>query len=274
MCPPQEAGFTLNQYYDGLTPYLLPWICLSLFHWPHRRGGGALVAPSLFIILDLPFVEVIGTSLVFAFLTKLLSATQHIRQKTVHWHTALLFGLWGVPGAIASSYLLHDLEKRYESLFPLLMGGLLLIVAGLLVVDAIGFPRFHRVSRLVPGEIPTHTFLGIGAFSLSVGALMGITSAGSGSLIILSLVYLFTMPAHEVVGTNIVIALIMVLPAAVTHLSLGGGVNLLILGVLVIGSVAGAILGSRTTLLIPDRTLRFIVVLVISVSALARVWLG
>ncbi len=274
MCPPQEAGFTLNQYYDGLTPYLLPWICLSLFHWPHRRGGGALVAPSLFIILDLPFVEVIGTSLVFAFLTKLLSATQHIRQKTVHWHTALLFGLWGVPGAIASSYLLHDLEKRYESLFPLLMGGLLLIVAGLLVVDAIGFPRFHRVSRLVPGEIPTHTFLGIGAFSLSVGALMGITSAGSGSLIILSLVYLFTMPAHEVVGTNIVIALIMVLPAAVTHLSLGGGVNLHILGVLVIGSVAGAILGSRTTLLIPDRTLRFIVVLVISVSALARVWLG
>jgi len=104
---------------------------------------------------------------------------------------------------------------------------------------------------------------------------MGITSAGSWSLIILSLVYLFTMPAHEVVGTNIVIALIMVLPAAVTHLSLGGGGgNLHILGVLVIGSVAGAILGSRTTLLIPDRTLRFIVVLVISVSALARVWLG
>lgn len=252
---------------DFLLTFFLGFV-LAFFIGLTGVGGGALVAPSLFVILDLPYVEVIGTSLVFAFLTKLLSATQHIRQKTVHWHTALLFGLWGVPGAIASSYLLHDLEKWYESLFPLLMGGLLIIVAGLLAVDAIGFPRFHRVSRLVPGEISTQTFLGIGAFSLAVGALMGVTSVGSGSLIILSLVYLFTMPAHEVVGTNIVIALIMVLPAAVTHLSLGG-VNLHTLGVLLVGSVAGAILGSRTTLLISDRTLRFIVVLMISVSALA-----
>lgn len=186
-------------------------------------GGGALVAPALFLILDLPYVEVIGTSLAFSFLTKLMSAAQHIRQKAVHWRIALLFGLWGMPGAIASSYLLHDIGQRNMSLFPLLMGGLLLIIAGLLAGDAMGSAMFHRSTRLLPKEISTHTFLGIGVFSLGVGVLMGVTSVGSGSLIILSLVYLFTMPAHEVVGTNIVIALIMVLPAAITHLTLGGG---------------------------------------------------
>jgi len=78
-----------------------------------------------------------------------------------------------------------------------------------------------------------------------------------------------------VVGTNIIIALVMVLPAAATHLRLGG-VNLRVLGFLLLGSFAGAFLGSRTTVLISDRMLRFAIVLFIAVSAVAtlgKVWL-
>ena len=260
---------------DLLLTFFLGFV-LAFFIGLTGVGGGALVAPALFVILDLPYVEAIGTSLAYAFLTKLLSVTQHIRQKTVHWRIALLFGLWGIPGAIASSYLLHDLGQRNGSLLPVLMGGLLLIIAGLLAGDAMDLPEFHRSPRLLPEEISSHTLFGIGTYSLGVGALMGVTSVGSGSLIIFSLVYLFALPAPKLVGTNIVIALMMVLPAAVIHLSLGG-VTLNILGVLLLGAVAGAFLGSRTTLLIPDRMLRFIIVLLVSISAVAtfaKVWLG
>ncbi len=231
-------------------------------------GGGALVAPALFVVLDLPYPQAIGTSLVYAFLTKLLSATTHIRQKTVHWRLALLYGLSGVPGAIVSSYFLQDLGKRIGPLFPLLMGVLLLAVAGLLAGEAGHLPFFNRASPLAPENVSGPTMVGISTYSLGVGALMGVTSVGSGSLIILSMVYLFTLPARKVVGTNIVIALMVILPAAITHLSLGG-VTLRILGILLLGSIAGAVLGSRTTVLVPDRILRFVIALLVAVSALA-----
>ena len=50
-------------------------------------------------------------------------------QGTVHWRLALLFGVCGVPGAVAGSYILHNLGERLGPVFPLLMGGLLLLVA-------------------------------------------------------------------------------------------------------------------------------------------------
>lgn len=231
-------------------------------------GGGALVAPALFVVLDLPYTQAVGTSLAFAFLTKILSAATHIRQGTVHWRLALLYGLSGAPGAIVSSYFLQDLGKRLGPLFPLLMGVLLLAVAGLLAGEAGHLPAFNRARPLVPEQLSGPTMVGIGTYSLGVGALMGVTSVGSGSLIILSIVYLFTLPARKVVGTNIVIALMVILPAAVTHLSLGG-VTLRILGLMLVGSIAGAVLGSRTTVLVPDRLLRFAITLLVAVSALA-----
>ncbi len=231
-------------------------------------GGGALVAPALFVVLDLPYTQAIGTSLVYAFLTKILSAATHIRQGTVHWRLALLYGLSGAPGAIVGSYLLHDLGKWLGPVFPLLMGVLLLAVAGLLAGEAGHLPFFNRANPLIPEKVSGPSMVGIGTYSLAVGALMGVTSVGSGSLIILSMVYLFTLPARKVVGTNIVIALIIILPAAVTHLSLGG-VTLRILGLLLLGSIPGAVLGSRTTVLVPDRILRFAIALLVAVSALA-----
>ncbi|MFQ5946624.1 MAG: sulfite exporter TauE/SafE family protein [Anaerolineae bacterium] len=231
-------------------------------------GGGALVAPALFVIVDLPYADAVGTSLVYALLTKILSAAQHIRQGTVQWRLALLFGLWGIPGAVAGSYLLHGVGSELERVFPLLMGGLLLLVAGLLAGEASGLPRFRRARALSPEKLSALGWLGIGAYALAVGALMGVTSVGSGSLIILCMVYLFDLSARTVVGTNIVLALMMVLPAAATHLGLGG-VNLRVLGFLLIGSLAGAVLGSRTTIWIPDRVLRFAIVLFIAVSAIA-----
>jgi len=231
-------------------------------------GGGALVAPALFVVLDLPFTEAVGTSLVFAFLVKILSAVQHIRQGTVHWKLALLYGLCGAPGAIAGSYLLHDLGTTFGVLFPLLMGFLLLLVAGLLAGEASAIPIFNRANPLIPEKVSGPELVGIGIYSLAVGGLMGVTSVGSGSLIILSMVYLFTLSAQKVVGTNIVIALFMILPAAAAHLGLGG-VTLRVLGLLLIGSIAGAVIGSRTTVLVPDRILRFTIALFVAVSALA-----
>jgi len=87
-------------------------------------------------------------------------------------------------------------------------------------------------------------------------------------------VYLFRMSAREIVGSNIMIALMMVIPAGLTHY-LAGGVDWRLLALLLVGSLGGAILGSRTTMILPDRTLKLAIVALImtgAVSTIVRAW--
>ena len=70
---------------------------------------------------------------------------------------------------------------------------------------------------LSPHEIGAPVVAVVGALQAVVGVLLGVTSVGSGSLVILSMVYLFRMTAQQIIGSNIVIALIMVIPARLTH---------------------------------------------------------
>ncbi|MGH2498586.1 MAG: TSUP family transporter, partial [Candidatus Limnocylindria bacterium] len=109
------------------------------------------------------------------------------------------------------------------------------------------------------------------AFSFAVGVLLGLTSVGSGSLIILSMVFLFRMSARQIVGTNIAIALIMVIPAGLAHFA-AGGIDAPRLALLMAGSVVGTVLGSRATMVVPDRALRNGVALLVLVSAVATIF--
>lgn len=63
-------------------------------------GGGALVAPALYVLVRLSYQDAITLSLIYSFFTKIVGALQHIHQGTVRWRPALLYGLTGVPGAI------------------------------------------------------------------------------------------------------------------------------------------------------------------------------
>jgi uncharacterized membrane protein YfcA len=88
------------------------------------------------------------------------------------------------------------------------------------------------------------------------------------------MVFLFRMTAREIVGSSIVIALIMVVPAGLTHY-LAGGMNWQLLGALLLGSGAGAILGSKSVMLLPDRALRLSIALLIvagAVASIAKAW--
>ncbi len=150
------------------------------------------------------------------------------------------------------------------------MGGILLLVAALILLDS-------TIARAAAWERPfsarEFTWRGvvaIGSFQLVVGALMGLTSIGSGSLVILSMVYLFRMTTREIVGSNIAIALIMVVPAGLTHY-LAGGVDWWLLGSLLVGSTVGAVLGARSALRVPDRALSRLMAGLIAAGALSTI---
>jgi uncharacterized membrane protein YfcA len=78
------------------------------------------------------------------------------------------------------------------------------------------------------------------------------------------------MSAREIVGSNIVIALIMVIPAGLTHY-LAGGVDWRLLAALMLGSLGGVVLGSRAVLAVPERPLKLAIVVLIAAGAVATV---
>ena len=233
-------------------------------------GGGALVAPALYVILGVTYGQAVTLSLVYSLFTKVAGAVQHIRQGTVLWKIAWLYGLAGIPGAIAGSYLVYRVSEETRQLLPYVMGGVLLLISALLLVEAAMQPLARRERPFSPTQIGWAGGFAIVGFQLGVGVLLGLTSVGAGSLVVLSMFLLFRMSAREIVGSNIVIALIMVIPAGLTHY-LAGGVDWRLVAALMLGSLGGVVLGSRAVLLVPERPLKVAIVLLIAAGGVATV---
>jgi uncharacterized protein len=233
-------------------------------------GGGALVAPALYVILSLAYDQAVTLSLVYSLFTKIAGAVQHFRQGTILWKISWLYGLAGIPGAILGSHLVYWVSEETRRLLPNVMAGVLLLISALLLLETIMRPLAKRERPFSPHRIGWAGGMAIVILQLVVGVLLGVTSVGAGSLVVLSMFFLFQMSAREIVGSNIVIALIMVIPAALTHY-LAGGVEWRLLAALLLGSLGGAVLGSRAVLAVPERSLKLAIVVLIALGAIATV---
>ena len=237
-------------------------------------GGGALVAPALYVLMGLPYGEAVALSLAYSLFTKLISAAQHLRQGTVRWNITLWFGVAGIPGALVGSWLVYWADPGTRRALPVIMGVVLVAVSILMVMETTMRGLAAREKPFSPDQIGWPQGIAIVALQLVVGVLLGTTSVGAGSVVILFMVFLFRMTAREIVGSSIVIALIMVVPAGMTHY-LAGGMNWQLLGALLVGSGIGAILGSKSVMLLPDRALRLSIALLIvagAAASIAKAW--
>lgn len=234
-------------------------------------GGGALVAPALYVVLGLGYGEAVTLSLVYSLFTKIVGVIQHVRQGTVLWRISLLYGLAGVPGAVVGSRLVYLVDARVQRALPLVMAAVLGVVAAAILLESSMRALAARPRPLSPHSLDAATVGIVAAIQLGVGVLLGVTSVGSGSLVIVSMLFLFEMSGREIVGSNIVIALIMVVPAGLTHY-LGGGMDWRLLGWLLAGSLGGAVLGARATLRVPDRLLKATIAALAVLGALATAW--
>jgi uncharacterized membrane protein YfcA len=99
-----------------------------------------------------------------------------------------------------------------------------------------------------------------------VGFLVGLTSVGSGTLIIVSLAFLFPrLTAKELVGTDIFQAFMLLAAGAIAYIT-AGTINWSIVGLLLIGSLPGVYLGSKLSKYIPDRYMRPVLATVLIIS--------
>lgn len=233
-------------------------------------GGGALVAPAFYVILGLPYQESVALSLVYSFFTKIFSALQHIRQGTVVWNVTLLYGLAGVPGAILGSHLMYAVDETSERSLPFFMAAVLFVVAALILLETtLAGPTRHD-KPFSPTTNSMKVIVSVAIIQVFVGLLLGITSVGAGSLVIVSMLYLFRMTVKEIVGSNIIIALIMLVPAGLTHY-MAGGLNWSLLALTLTGSLVGGVLGAKTTLIASDRLLKYVIATLVAAGGLSTV---
>ncbi|MSP13639.1 MAG: sulfite exporter TauE/SafE family protein [Chloroflexi bacterium] len=217
-------------------------------------GGGVIMTPLLMLGFGLPPSLAVGTDLVYAAVTKLAGFWQHWRQRTVDFGLVRDLALGSLPASLAAVELLAWLKHTYPVLVDTWLGRLIavaLILAGLLMVFRV--LHRHAPSPLQPARpYRRWTVVAIGALG---GLLVGLTSVGSGTMIMALLVLLVPLSSEKLVGTDIAHATLLVGVSALAHLILGDA-NLPLAGQLLLGSIPGVLIGSRLTLAIPRPVLQ------------------
>jgi uncharacterized membrane protein YfcA len=234
-------------------------------------GGGSLMTPLLILIFGIKPVVAVGTDLAYAAVTKTVGGWRHLTHGKVHKRLALWLAVGSCPGALAGVYVLDLLRKAYGSGFDdllivliasaLLLVGLLMLMRTLSLTEAARRERGHLVMEI------RHKVAAV-ALGLSVGFMLGVTSAGSGTLIAVGLIMGFRLEPHLVVGTDVVHAAILLWVASLAHL-VSGNVDLGLAGTILIGSIPGVWIGANLSTRLPADVLRPVLAIVLIASGLA-----
>lgn len=223
-------------------------------------GAGALLTPAL-VLLGMHPVSAVGTSLVFSVVTKLAGSVQHMRQSTSDLHTVRWMAVGSVPAAVASVVIVRTVVPRGALLDVFTQRA---IAAVLLLVAVVMTFRF--VNRLPSRQrrAPPATLIALGAV---VGAMVALTSVGSGSFAITALGLLTPLAAVSLVGTDMVHAALLSVVTAPAFL-IAGSVDVGMALTLSLGSVPGVLAGSRLGALLPEKVTRGAVLVAVWVVAL------
>lgn len=249
-------------------------------------GGGALLAPIMILFFRIPPVWAVGTDMAYSAVTKATGSIIHIRQRSVNFRIVLWLACGSVPATVLGVDLVQYIRYHYgnaiNGIILRSIGFTLLLVAVLIVVKPYLLQRTERQKRdarkravstgksdcLEKGTRwekryrPLITVL-VGA---GVGFLVGLTSVGSGTLIIVALAFLFPrLSTRELVGADIVHAVMLHIAGAVVYFH-AGTINWPIVFLLLIGSLPGVFFGSKLSKYIPDRYMRPVMATVLAIS--------
>lgn len=235
-------------------------------------GGGALMTPALVLLFRIDPKVAVASDLVNSLVMKPLGGAVHVRRGTVQWSLVRWLVLGSVPAAFAGAFVLNQFADGQQGRVKLVLGWALL-VASLAIISKAALTARAR-QRLEPGErlndqphsikpVPT-VFVGVVG-----GFIVGMTSVGSGSLMIVLLMLLYPrLASRSLVGTDLVQAIPLVAAATAGQLVFGH-VNFGLAGALILGSLPGVYLGARLSSFAPDGVVRPVLVAVLLASALA-----
>jgi uncharacterized membrane protein YfcA len=238
-------------------------------------GGGALMTPMLILLFSVTPSTAISSDLVAAVVMRPIGAGVHFRRGTVNLRLVGWMVIGSVPMAFLGAYLLHVMgnSKSAQENIEVALGAALLVGATAMVVRYVldrrsGEGRTALVHDVVPRPLPT---IAIGMIG---GIVVGMTSVGSGSLLIVMLLFLYPMiGAKQLVGTDLTQAVPLTLAAALGALAFGH-VEFGVTASLILGSVPAVFIGSLVSSSAPDRYIRPMITFVVAASGLKYVGVG
>jgi uncharacterized membrane protein YfcA len=240
-------------------------------------GGGALMTPVLVLFFNIPPLTAVSSDLVASAVMKPVGSVVHLRRGTVNLDLVKWLCIGAIPGAFSGVLIARGLGsgEEVQQVIRIALGiALLLAAAGLTVRAYIRLVeharrRDGRADPLPQGrptvalrKVPTVVLGALG------GLVVGMTSVGSGSLIIIALMALYpTLKASELVGTDLVQAVPLVASAALGHI-LFGDFKMDLTTSLLLGCIPGVWVGAHLSARAPGGLVRRALAFVLLASAL------
>src|SRR5580704_2872182 len=230
-------------------------------------GGGALMTPVLVLLFHVQPVAAVASDLVASLVMKPVGAAVHAGRGTVRWGLVAWLAIGSVPSAFLGVLFLKGVGDgtRIQTIVSVALGAVLLLAVAALAVKMFMDLRTgdHSVAdALRVKKVPT---LAIGA---SIGFIVGITSVGSGTLVIVLLLFLYPrLRGSQMVGTDLAQAIPMVGAAAIAHI-LFGDFKLGLTTSILIGSLPGVLIGATVSSYAPTLFIRGALSAVLLVSGL------
>ena len=232
-------------------------------------GGGVLLLPMLIFGLRVPAIIAVGSDAAFNFITKIPSSAVHLTKGTVRRKVVIALAVGSIPGSILGVRYLQHLQALHgagvNDFIKSAVGVLLILVSSLLLLQ-------RRIEREVANRPPTaKSFTGMVLIGLVAGFLVGMTSVGSGSIIMMLLLLFYSYPPKVMVGTDIVHAVVLTGVTSILHFRLGN-VNTSLVGCLLIGSIPGGLAGSYLSARVPVLWLRRILCAILLATGARMLW--
>ncbi|MGH3349478.1 MAG: sulfite exporter TauE/SafE family protein [Nocardioides sp.] len=228
-------------------------------------GGGALMTPAL-IFLGVPPTTAVANDLVAASVNKSVGAAVHWRHGSPNIRLATYLIIGSVPFAFLGTFVHKLAPGDTDHFLKLILGGALLFAAASYMF------RMYLQLRLVTGgneapqddpDLKPLVTMFIGAVG---GLLVGVTSVGSGSVIMIALLLVYpTLSAVKLVGTDLVQAVPLVLAAAIGQV-INHGVDWSVLVPLILGGTPGTFLGSKMARWVSQSVIRRGIVIMLTLS--------
>lgn len=233
-------------------------------------GGGALMTPILVIFFGVNPTAAVSSDVIASLVLKPIGGGVHIRKGTVNWRLVRWLMIGSIPTAFTGAYLIDEVfggEDAADTVKQLL-GWVLLVAAAAIVVKTIITARRKNGGNgdmMDPGLVRPLPTLAIGALG---GLIVGLTSVGSGSLIIVMLMLLYPkLSSKEMVGTDLVQAIPLIGSAALGH-ALFGHPEIEVIVPVLVGAVPAVWVGAHISSRAADRFVRPVLVGVLTISSL------
>jgi uncharacterized membrane protein YfcA len=221
-------------------------------------GGGSLMTPLLILLFGIHPSTAVGTDLLYAAATKTVGSVSHGWARSIHWPAVIRLASGSIPASVVTLFVIWQLDLNGESsrsLVNLVLCFALFLTATSLIFRRAIMERYRgRLLELNERTTARATVL-VGA---ALGVLVSISSVGAGAVGVTALLLLYPqLPMARIVGSDIAHAVPLTLVAGTGHWATGE-IDWHLMGVLLVGSLPGILIGSYFAQRVPETALRLV----------------